>query len=239
MVTVGIHQPGYLPWLGFFKKMIQCDVFVFFDDVQYERKDVQNRNKIRTHDGTTTLTIPIISKFDSLINQVKIDNTKNWMNKHKKTILHSYSKAKYFDKYQYFFEEIYNKKFNYLLEINLEIINFLKKYFNITTKTHLSSELNVSGKTPERILKICKLLDADVYISGTIWASKHLKIEEFKKNGIELILQEFVHPEYNQCFKPFIPNMSSIDLLFNEGNESENILNNASTIQKNNYPNNV
>ncbi len=233
MVTIGIHQPEYLPWLGFCKKMSQCDIFVFFDDVQFEKKEFQNRNKIRTYNGMTTLTVPVIAKQQSKINQVKIDNTKNWANKHVKSILSNYSKSQYFKNYKEEIEKIYNNKFNSLLELNLKLIELFKTHLDIKTKTFLSSELNVDGKGSEKILNICRKLNGDTYISGAIWASKNLDISKFQKNGIEVILQNFVHPTYKQCYEQFIPNMSTIDLLFNEGENSINILENAETIQIN------
>jgi len=117
-----------------------------------------------------------------------------------------------------------------LIDINIEIIEFLKKEFGIKTKTVFSSELNVTGSASERILEICKLLDAEKYITGTVWAKKFLNIQDFKDNNISVEFQEFIHPEYKQLDSNFIPNMASIDLLFNEGGiNSSKILKNAST----------
>lgn len=217
MKVVGIHQPGYLPWLGFFKKMLNSDIFVYFDDVSFVKNNFYNRNLIRTNSGPLQLTIPIMMNKESKINDVKIDTSKNWQAKHKKTILHNYSKSKYFKNYSSFIEELYDKKFEKLIDINIQFIEFLKKEFDIKTKTVFSSELNVTGSASERILKICKQLDAEKYITGTVWAKKFLNVENFKNNNISVEYQEFIHPEYNQLDKNFIPNMAAIDLLFNEG----------------------
>ena len=217
MKVVGIHQPGYLPWLGFFKKMLNSDIFVYFDDVSFVKNNYYNRNLIRTNSGPLQLTIPIRMNEESKINNVKIDTSKNWQSKHKKTILHNYSKAKYFKNYSNYIENLYEKKFENLIDINIEIIEFMKKEFNLRTKTVFSSELNVTGTASERILQICKLLDAEKYITGTVWAKKFLNIEDFKKNNISVEFQEFIHPEYKQMDTNFMPNMAAIDLLFNEG----------------------
>ena len=230
MKVIGIHQPGYLPWLGFFKKMLNSDIFVYFDDVSFVKTNYYNRNLIRTNAGPLQLTIPIRMDEESKINYVKIDPTKNWQLKHKKSLLHNYSKAKYFSNYSDFIEGLYGKKFEKLIDINIEIIEFLKKEFNIETKTVFSSELNVTGSASERILEICKLLEAEQYITGTAWAKKFLNIQDFKDNNISVEFQEFIHPEYKQLDNNFIPNMASIDLLFNEGSiNSSKILKNAST----------
>ena len=110
MKVIGIHQPGYLPWLGFFKKMLNSDIFVYFDDVSFVKNNYYNRNLIRTNAGPLQLTIPIRMDEESKINDVKIDPTKNWQLKHKKSLLHNYSKAKYFSNYSDFIEELYEKK---------------------------------------------------------------------------------------------------------------------------------
>lgn len=230
MKVIGIHQPGYLPWLGFVKKMLNSDIFVYFDDVSFVKNNYYNRNLIRTNSGPLQLTIPIRMDKESKINDVKIDTSKNWQIKHKKSLLHNYSKTKYFNNYSNFIKELYEKKFEKLIDINIEIIEFLKKEFCIKAKTVFSSELNVIGSASERILEICKLLDAEKYITGTVWAKKFLNIQDFKDNNISVEFQEFIHPEYEQLDSNFIPNMASIDLLFNEGSiNSSKILKNAST----------
>lgn len=230
MKVVGIHQPGYLPWLGFFKKMINSDIFVYFDDVSFVKNNYYNRNLIRTNSGPLQLTIPVRMEAESKINDVKIDTSQNWQIKHKKSILLNYSKTKYFKNYSNFIEELYGRKIEKIIDINIEIIEFLKKEFNIKAKTIFSSELNVTGTASERILEICKLLDGEKYITGTVWAKKFLNIQDFKKNDISVEFQEFVHPEYKQPDNNFIPNMTAFDLLFNEGSiNSSKILKDAVT----------
>lgn len=227
MTTIAIHQPEYLPWLGFIKKIMDCDVFVLFDDVQFERKDFHNRNRIRTGNGSLFLTVPVQSSLESKINEVEIDNTKHWANKHKKSILINYSKAEFFKNYKEFFEQLYEKRFKLLVDLNYEIIQFIKEEMHIKTKIIYSSELNIDGKSSERILNICKTLKADIYNSGIHWALKNLDVNLFAENNIKIQFQNFIHPEYKQCYKPFLPNMSVIDLLFNEGENSIQILRNA------------
>ena len=226
-VTVGIHQPGYLPWLGFFKKLQQCDKFVFYDDVDINKKDFHNRNKIRTGNGSTNLTVPIIASQGTKINEVKIDNTKNWASKHQKTICYSYVKSNYFKEFKEELDSIYNKKFERLVDLNVEIIKFLMKKFGIKTELYFSSELNIDGRGSKRILEICKSLEAKTYISGIVWAKDNLLVDDFTNNGIEIKFQKFVSPKYNQCYQPFLENMSAIDLLFNEGENSGKILENT------------
>lgn len=228
---VSIHQPGYLPWFGFFHKMMFCDIFVFLDDVQYEKNGWQNRNKIRTSDGFSWLTVPVKVNFGTLINQVKIDNSQNWMKKHKKTIELNYSKAKFFNKYWSYIEPIYDKKFDLLVDLNMEIIKKLMKLLKINTKTIFSSELEVSTQGSDRILEICKLLNADVYVSGAL-GTNYLDLNNFQKQGISVKFQNIHYPIFKQCYAPFIPNMSTLDLLFNEGNNTSKIIKEAKVLWK-------
>ncbi len=225
-----MHQPGYLPWLGFFKKMMNVDVFVFFDNAQFVKNNFYHRNKIKTTNGVIWLTVPVIAKGGNKINEVNIDNSKNWAKKHLKSILYNYSHAKYFDDFNDYFKNLYEKEFNLLLDLNIEIINFVKESLKIKTKTVFASEFNIQKKASEIILDICKSLKADHYISGTVWAKDNLDLEKFKENKITVEFQEFQHPEYLQMHGDFEKTMSIIDLLFNEGVEnSRKILEEAKT----------
>ena len=109
-------------------------------------------------------------------------------------------------------------------------IAFINKELKIKNKILFSSELNINGNSAEKILKICEVLNADTYITGTIWASKHLIINDFKNKNIEIKFQNLIHPIYNQCHTPFLPKMSTIDLLFNEGEKAREILIKSKTL---------
>lgn len=215
--------------MGFFKKIQSSDLFVFLDDVQYEKNWVQNRNKIRTSDGSMWLTVPVNASIGSLLKDVKIENTTNWRTKHKKSIQINYSKTSYFKDFWPSLEKIYEKNYDLLIDVDMEIIKLLMKELQIKTKTIFSSELEISDKGSDRILNICKKLEADVYLSG-IKGSDYLNLKNFEQNSIEVQFQNFQHPVYDQYYKPFLPNMSSIDLIFNEGKNAPKILQNAKNI---------
>ena len=230
MKVVAIHQPEYLPWLGFFKKMMNVELFVFLDDVQFRKKGWQNRNRIRINDGTTLLSIPVHTHSYPKINEVTIDNEKNWSMRHKKSILYNYARAPYFDEIKDFIESIFEKKFQYLVDLNTEIIKFVMNELEIKSKIVFSSDLEISKKGSDRVLDICKAVDADHYITGTFWAESNLRVEEFKKSNIDVEFQKFQHPIYKQIHGEFIPEMSIIDLLFNEGRkEAKKILQNSTS----------
>ena len=224
MVTIAIHQPEHHPWLGFFKKMSQTDIFVFFDDVQYNSSGFQNRNYIKTNTGKTLLSVPVLSKFDSKINEVKIDKTKNWSKKHKKSIMTNYSKTDFFEEYKNKIEEIYETEYEYLIELNTKVIKFFLNELKIKTKIIFSSSLNLDSNSPKKILEICKKFNADKYISGVHWGLENLNLKEFSDNQIKIEFQKFLHPIYKQCHSPFIPNLSTLDLILNEGENGRKIL---------------
>ena len=224
MVTIAIHQPEHHPWLGFVKKMSQTDIFVFFDDVQYNSSGFQNRNYIKTNTGKTLLSVPVLSKFDSKINEIKIDKTKNWFKKHKKSIMTNYSKTDFFEDYKNSIEEIYETEYEYLVELNTKVIKFFLNELKIKTKIIFSSSLNLDSNSPKKILEICKKFNADKYISGVHWGLENLNLKEFSDNQIKIEFQKFLHPIYKQCHSPFIPNLSTLDLILNEGKNGRKIL---------------
>ena len=224
---VTIHQPNYLPWLGFFHKLLISDVFVVFDDVQFEKNSYNNRNKIKIAQGDCWLTIPIITRGKSkeiLIINAQIVNKQNWAKKHLKTIQANYSKSNYYRDYIYFFEDAYSKTWNTLFDLNMHFLKWLLEELKIDTEVVISSHLKEKkGKKDKLVLDICKSLDADIYISGTL-GKDYLDLNEFKKEGIYVYFQDYKHPSYSQLWGDFIPYLSVIDLLFNHGKESKNII---------------
>jgi len=229
MTLISIRQPGYLPYLGFFKKIQVSDIFVEFDDVPYTRSDWDNRNQIRTFDGTVRLTIPVYNKLGQRLKDVMIVNTENWSKKHKIAIKNNYQKAPYFSKYWDLIESILEKNHEKLIDLNLSLIDYFCSELSINTKIIKSSELNIDLKGSERLLEICKKLNAKKYLSG-IHGKNYLNEKIFSDANIEVIYENFAHPTYHQIHGNFIPNMSIIDLLFNEGDNSKRILNECKNI---------
>jgi len=217
LTTVSIHQPEYLPWIGFFKKILDSDIFVIYDDIQFEKKDWQNRNQICSNGKPILLSVPIKSHLKSKIFEIDIDNSKNWSDKHKKSIMFSYSTSKFYNEMNEFIDELYDKKFDKLIDLNYEIIKTILSKLNINTKIVFSSELKILESDSNKILSICKKLKATKYITGTSWAQENLNKDDFINNKINLEFRTLNHPIYHQPKNTFLPNMSIIDLLFNEG----------------------
>lgn len=233
-MIISAHQPEYLPYLGFFYKMAKADKFVLVDHVQFFDGSFQNRNRIRTasaSSGWLWLTVPVITskKGYQKINEVQIDNSVPWARQHWKTIYFNYKKTPFFDTYSDFFEELYSKKWQKISDLNESIILYLKESLGIKTPIIKSSEFDLKGHKTDLIVELCKELKADTYLSGpglTAEGGKHyIEEEKLKKNDIELVFSEFKHPVYSQRFVPFLEKMSAVDLLFNHGPKSLEIIN--------------
>jgi hypothetical protein len=230
---VTIHQPNYLPWIGFFSKVSKSDCFVIADTFAYTKNSVVNRNKIRTGKGWSYLTIPLNREFyQSRICDVTLPLKKTWRENHWKSIYTNYKKAKFFDLNADFFEELYLKDYKYLWEINIEIIIYLLKCFQIEVEIIKSSGLDVDNdlRQTDALVAILKAVGARTYLSGPSGRS-YLDYEKFPKNNLNLIFFYFQHPVYPQRYLGFEPNMSAIDLLFNMGPDASRIIASSGTIE--------
>lgn len=223
-MIVSIHQPQYLPWLGYFDKIERCDVFVFLDNVQFKKNEWQNRNKIKTTQKWQWLSVPVLHRFTQKISEVEVNNTAQWGKKHLNALITNYSKAPFFKEHIGFFEQTYAQEWKYLVDINIHLIRYLVKALGIWDKKFvLASEHNPREGRTERLVDLCKQLGAGAYLSGKDGAD-YLNMEEFEKEGIRVIFQDYKHPVYSQLFGSFEPYLSVIDLLFNRGPESLSIL---------------
>lgn len=229
MTRICIRQPTYLPYLGFFKKIESSDLFVYLDDVQYSRGDWDNRNMIRDSKGSIWLTIPVFNKLGQKLNEVKICNEQQWQKKHIRTIKNNYQKAPFFSDYWPKMESIFEKKWNTLLDLNMAFIEWIKDELDLTTKCIFSSDLNIDEKSTKKLLEICKKLDASEYLSGEE-GRNYLDETIFLENNIKVIYEKFQHPKYKQFHGKFISNLSTIDLLFNHGENSKEILHNSKNL---------
>lgn len=228
-MIVAIHQPNYIPWLGYFYKMANCDIFVFLNDALHSKKYYTHRSRIKTKDGVRWLTVPLSAK-EVKINELVICNDVKWQLKHWNIMETAYRKAPYWDEYSSYFKDIYDKKiiWSSLSELNYKIISIIRDLLGITTPTVESSELQIeSKKGSERNLCICKQLGADIYLSGE-GAKRYNDEEAFNREGINLAYTNYKYPlrfpVYHQLWGDFAPNLSIIDLLFNEGPNSLEIL---------------
>jgi hypothetical protein len=215
--VVGIHQPEYLPWMGFLNKLANSDVFVLLDNVQYRKNYFQNRNRIRTSDGWMWLTVPVKkAPLETIISDIEVDASKPWGETHWRGIKQNYSKARHFDEYSHFFQEIYSRNWGKLAELNTEIIRFFAEALDTDCEIVTASKLHAEGTSSELLLKICEETDAEIYLSGR-FGRDYLDEKMFEEAGIEVVYQDFHHPEYEQVYSPFVSDLAGVDLLFNLG----------------------
>lgn len=226
-MTIVIHQPEYLPWLGFFDKIDKCDLFVILDHVQFQRGFI-NRNKIKTPTGWQWLTVPVIHRFPQKIIEVKINNQTNWRNQHWMALTKNYGKAPYFKNYAEFFKHTYEHEWELLVDLDIYLIRNLMKFLGLETPIEISSSLNVKGKSTEMLINICKALGGDTYLSGP-GGKNYMSMKKFEEEGIKVIFQEFQYPTYPQRFEKagFQSHMSIVDLLFNCGEKSLKVIRGA------------
>lgn len=223
------HQPNYLPWLGYFHKMLSCDLFVILDDVLHSRKSYFNRNLIKSPEGTRMLVVPLIRK-KALIKDAFIFNDAKWNQKHWRTLHTCYAKAPYWKEYECLITSIYSNPGDKLIDLNLRLINVIRDLLEIKTPMVFSSDYpEIPGNKGDKIINICKYFGAKIYLSGT-GAHTYNDEEEFKRNNLHLVYQVFEHPVYPQQWDNFIPAMSAIDLLFNCGPKSKNYLSKQSIL---------
>lgn len=232
-VTVTIHQPECLPWLGLVEKLRQCEVFVLLDCVQFEKNYFQNRNKIRTAWGWAWLTVPVLTKGASgqPIRQVRIRNDEAWRRKHLQSFLQHYGAAPYFDRYFPDLQALYARSWDRLEELNTAVMQWMAGAFGLSRQFVRASELPVSGTRSELLASICRAVGATTYLSG-VSGRDYLDERLFAEAGIAVRYQDFQHPVYRQCYEPFLPNMSAVDLLFNVGPQSLDVLTQAQGIPR-------
>jgi hypothetical protein len=226
-MIVTIHQPNYLPYLGYFDKMAKADVFVLYDTAEFVKEMFYNRNKIKTKQGELWLTVPVRYEHSnrSSIKEIKLDNTRRWYKKHWQSIVQSYAKAPFCKEISEFIAPIYEKEWYTLSEPCNELIIAIVKYLEIETKIVLASELEIEEglNRSEKLIAICKAADGTSYLSGNTGLN-YLDPADFERANLGLEFQKYTHPEYTQLHGDFIKNLCILDLLFNHGKAAKSIL---------------
>lgn len=224
-MKVVILQPSYIPWRGYFDQIYKSDLFIFYDDVQYDKNGWRNRNRIKTSQGLQWLTIPVHTKGSipesTPINKIKISWEKPWNLHHWRGIQFAYKKAPFFSQYMDYFADVYSRKPESLADFTIETTIEISRLLGINhTKFLRSSELvNVEGTRTDRLISILKAVGADHYISGPS-AKDYIENEKFINAGISLEYMHYDYPEYEQLHPPYEPQVSIVDLLMMKGANS-------------------
>jgi hypothetical protein len=230
-MIVSIHQPHFLAWLGYWDRMRQSDLFVLLDHVQFERQNYQNRVMIKTGHGPQWLIVPVHqrSRSESILEK-RIDNQghgrHHWARRVVLTLEHAYRGAPFFEPWGAQLRELLLRPWENLIDLNLALIEWLRAALDIQTPMVRSSQLGVTGAKSELVLSICRAAGASVFLGGLGASREYVDPESFRRAGIGLSWQSFRHPRYPQHPAPqqFVEGLSALDLLFNCGPRSAEIL---------------
>jgi hypothetical protein len=227
--TLAVLQPGYLPWLGFFDQMRRADVFVYYDDVQYDKHGWRNRNRVKSPEGPVWLTVPI--RHHGLqqpsILEAEIDARAPWARKHLGTLRQYYSKAPYLKRYLPELEELLQRPWHRIVDLDLAVVGLMAGWMGIAPEIHRSSTLGIHGERSMRLVELSRYFGATRYLSGAA-ARDYLDVGLFGQHGIAVAWQDYQHPVYPQQHGDFVPYLSALDLVLNCGDDSRSILESGS-----------
>ena len=217
-MIVAVHQPNYLPWLGYFYKIANCDVFVLLDDVQFTKNSYQNRTKIKGPQGPLWLTQPVLhsGRAEQATSDVEFDVRVGWRIKHLKSVSANYGRSHHADAIRAACADWLGGDNSHLSETNGAIIKSVARMLGLRTEFVVSSTLKVDLMKGDRIAEICRRLGGTAYLSGT-GARSYQSEEQFNERGIELVYSDFVVQQYPQLWGEFCPGLSVLDALFNIG----------------------
>ncbi len=223
-MNVVILQPSYIPWRGYFDQIRRADLFIFYDDVQYDKHGWRNRNQIKTAQGKQWLTIPVHSAGATdglLIKDVKVDWSKPWANNHWKALTFAYAKAPYFRRYAPLLEPFYARREPLLADFTIDLTIALAREIGISqTRFMRSSELpGIHGEKTDRLIQILTRVGARHYISGPS-ARDYIEADKFERAGITLEYVDYNYQEYTQLYPPYDPYVTILDLLFMVGEQA-------------------
>ncbi|WP_420349346.1 WbqC family protein [Pelagibius sp.] len=236
-MIVSIMQPAYLPWLGFFDRIAASDIFILLDHVEIDRNSktkFANRNRVRTAQGWSWLTVPIRSKGkhgELRLNEIEVNNETNWPGKHWRAIELNYRRAPYFADYAAPFRTLLETRWTHLADLNAAGLKIFMEALTLNKTVLSSSEMDCRETKDKLILELCRKVGATTYLSGP-FGRDYLNPVDFEAAGVELLIHDYDHPQYNQSFDGFEPYMSTLDLLFNHGTGSLQILRSPHSLVK-------
>jgi len=229
-MLVAIHQPNFLPWLGYFDRMVRADLFVLLDHVQFERRNYQNRTAIRLEGEARWLTVPVVQLsqkeriVDKRVDNPAVDTSRWWGPNSFNTLRYAYRKAPHFDLYAPRLREILETRWEKLVDLNVAMLELAREALGIRTPMIRSSTLGAEGQRSALLLDICKRVGASAFLGGMGGSRAYLDKEAFAKAKMGVVWQDFRHPEYEQCGEgAFLPGLSVLDLLFNPGPASREL----------------
>lgn len=222
-----IVQPSYIPWRGYFDIIRRVDLFVFYDDVQYDRRGWRNRNIIKSPQGPLWLTIPVRARNNQLartpINAIETDGS-TWAERHFDTLRHTYARAPHFPEFKPWLERAYAAPPSLLADFTISLTIDLAARLRIQdTQFIRSSQLAVSGARTERLINVLTAVGATHYLTGPS-ARDYIDENLFSDRGITLEWMTYDYEPYPQLHPPFDGHVSVLDLLFMTGERASHYL---------------
>ena len=218
-MRVSIHQPHYLAWLPYLGKVVQSDVFIILDDVEFTRNGYQNRNRIKTGQGPLTLTVPVRHKLAQKITDVTVAED-GWRKKHWASIQQAYRKTRYFKRYEPELQTFYEAAWTDLAGPLSAMLEWLFRAVGHQVRVLRSSTLGVTSCSSQRLVELVRAVGGSGYLSGSHALQAYLDPSVFDQNGLSLELFDWTCPGYHQLHGEFVPNLAALDALFNVGPEA-------------------
>jgi hypothetical protein len=222
-MRVAVHQPQYLPWLGYLDKLDSADVFVVLDTVQFKKHEWQNRNRIRTNRGWQWLTVPIVDRFPERIDRVAIDARAAWSRKHGQALRLHYAKAPFWEPVGPALLALLDKPWTRIRDLSVAVLEMLCARLSVGTRLVLASSLAARDEPTDRLIDLCRAVGGTEYLSGSSGPA-YMRLDRFAEAGIAVSVQDYRHPEYSQRYTPFVSHLSVVDLLLNCGPDSLAVL---------------
>jgi hypothetical protein len=238
-MKIVIAQPSFFPWVGTFEKIRLADKYVHLDHVQFSKGSFTNRTKIRTADGCKWVAVPLSRlRFGQMICDVRIDMSQNWQHRHIAFLEQQYQSAPFKSDMLEIVAEVYNEEWSYISDLSVRTIHIVCKYFDIFPRNGFirSSELSVNGHKSELVLNIVRYLNGSIYVCGSGGQpvqKRYLDHVAFEEAGIRVEYMQYQKNPYRQLYEPFIPNVSVLDLIANEGRAGRHVISSYSVYWKN------
>ena len=223
-MIVSVHQPQYLPWLGYFDKIDRADVFVLLDTVQYKKNEWQNRNRIKTAQGPQWLTVPVTYRYPQRICEVGVNGCERWQHRQRQALATNYRRAPHWGRLEELFEDVFSRSWESVASLNIHVVKRLTAVLGIATPIYTASELGSFPEDPdERLIALTKHFGAGIYLAGC-GGHEYMDLSKYERAGIEVVFQDYRHPRYDQLFGAFESHLSVVDLIYNHGEKSLPIL---------------
>lgn len=236
-MKAAIHQPHYLPWLGYVAKWDAADRLIFLDTVQYEKNGWQNRNRIKTKDGARWLTVPVSrAPLGTPIRDVRVDGAQPWPARHLRAVEHAYANAPHVGRYHDALRAFYARPWDRLAPLAAASAEWLARALGVEAPVALASDLAVEppgaeGDPTARLVALCRAVGADTYLAGRDGAA-YMDLAQFRAAGIAVETQRYAHPVYAQLHGEFVPLLSALDLLLMHGDDALAILRGGNTWER-------